>query len=169
MNAPIFVDTNVLVYARDATEPRRQSLAADWLLRLWTEHLGRTSVQVLSEYYVTVARKLKPGLKADEAWDDVRAFLAWEPQEIDRELLSRAREVEKRHALSWWDSMVVAAAQLQDCRLLLTEDLQDGRVYDDVTICSPFTTTLGEQRGKYEIAPRPVSRHRRRGRPRRAA
>jgi hypothetical protein len=83
MTAPAFVDTNVLLYARDAGEPHKQPLAAAWLEWLWRQRVGRTSVQVLSEYYVSVTRKLVPGLPQDEAWDDVMALFTWRPQPID--------------------------------------------------------------------------------------
>jgi predicted nucleic acid-binding protein len=167
MSATVFVDTNVLVYARDAGEPRKQPGATRWLQRLWAEQCGRTSTQVLSEYYVTVTRKLDPGLTPDEAWDDVSAYLLWEPQEINRELLLRARDVERRHSLSWWDSMIVAAAQLQNCTLLLTEDLQHGLVCGNVTVRNPFAGEISEARTDYGVIPAPTSRHRPRGRPRR--
>jgi predicted nucleic acid-binding protein len=65
MTVPVFVDPNVLVYARDASEPSKQSIASEWLDHLWHDRSGRTSTQVLSEYYVTVARKLSPGLHGD--------------------------------------------------------------------------------------------------------
>lgn len=166
MTAPVFVDTNVLLYARDASEPQKQPRAADWLRHLWREQLGRTSVQVLSEYYVNVTRKLDPGLSKEEAWDDVRALLAWRPQAIDAPLLERARHIEARYRLGWWDSLVVAAAESQGCALLLSEDFQDGAVYGGVTVRSPFTLSLGEDRAVYAAAERARSRLRPRGRPR---
>ena len=51
MTGPYFVDTNVLVYARDASEPKKQSQAYDWLTFLWQTRQGRLSMQVLQEYY----------------------------------------------------------------------------------------------------------------------
>jgi len=167
MTAAVFVDTNVFVYARDASEPGKQPAAARWIEQLWIEQRGRTGIQVLNEYYVTVTRKLDPGLTLDDAWADVRALLAWEPQPVDQDLLLRARDVGQRHALSWWDSMIVAAAQLQHCALLLTEDLQDGLRCDGVTVCNPFGTTVADEAARYVATPTPASRHRPRGRPRR--
>src|SRR5258705_2735210 len=111
MTATVFVDTNVFVYARDAGEPVKQMVAADWIARLWREQRGRTSVQVLSEYYVTTTRKLSPGMKPDEAWDDIQSLLAWQPCPIDRDLLERAREVERRYRLGWSDSLIMGTAQ----------------------------------------------------------
>jgi predicted nucleic acid-binding protein len=167
MTAAVFVDTNVLVYARDASEPEKQPAAARWLEQLWIEQRGRTGVQVLNEYYVTVTRKLEPGMAPDEAWEDVQALLAWEPQAVDADLLRLAHGIERRHGLSWWDAMIVAAAQLQNCALLLTEDLQDGWSCGGVTVCSPFNTQIANEPARYLTTPAPVSRHRRPGRPRR--
>lgn len=167
MSAAVFVDTNIFVYSRDASEPKKQSVAARWLEELWIEQRGRTALQVLNEFYVTVTRKLDPGMTPEDAWADVRALFSWDPQPADRHLLLRAHEIERRHRLSWWDSLIVAAAQLQGCALLLSENLQDGWSRDGVTVCNPFTTRVAEQPPGYVLTPAPASRHRSRGRPRR--
>jgi predicted nucleic acid-binding protein len=167
MTATVFVDTNVLLYWRDGRDAAKQARAAEWLAHLWRQQTGRTSTQVLSEYYVNVTRKLDPGLPADEAWDDVEALLAWDPQPIDGALLRRGREVSSRFELSWWDSLVVAAAQAQGCALLLTEDLQDRAVFGGVTVRNPFALSLGEEAAAYVAGPVAASRHRPRGRPKR--
>jgi predicted nucleic acid-binding protein len=165
MTATVFVDTNIFVYARDASEPAKQPLAAEWLRELWTEQRGRTSIQVLSEYYTTVTRKLRPGLSTEDAWEDVSALFAWEPQEVDRAVVVRAHDIERRHSLSWWDSMIVASAQLQDCAVLLSEDLQHGWICGTVVVRNPFVERIAESRASYSTLPTPVSLHRRRGRP----
>lgn len=167
MTGPVFVDTNVFVYARDPRDRAKQARAADWIARLWRERLGRTSVQVLSEYYVSATRKLSPRVASDEAWDDASALFVWRPHAINEALLARAREIEQRFRLSWWDSMIVGAAQLQDCVLLLTEDLQDGTVFGGITVRSPFTLDVNEPAAAYAVAPRAKSLHRPRGRPKR--
>ena len=65
--------------------------------------------------------------------------------------------------------MIVGAAQLQDCAVLLTEDLQDGMVFGEVTVRSPFTLDVREPAATYAAAPAARSRHRPRGRPRKLA
>jgi len=165
MTAPVFVDTNVFVYARDAGEAAKQPRAAAWLEHLWREQIGRTSVQVLSEYYVNVTRKLSPGLPLEEAWDDVEALLTWHPQPVDDALLRRGREIQIRYRLNWWDSLVVGAAQLQGCAVLLTEDLQDGGVFGGVAVRSPFTLVLEEAAAMYAVTPGVARRPPSRGRP----
>jgi len=83
------------------------------------------------------------------------------------EAMQRRRAIQVRHRLSWRDSLVVAAAQVQRCALLLSEDLQDGAAYGGVAVRSPFTLALGEEAAAYVAAPRAASPHRARGRPKR--
>jgi hypothetical protein len=87
---------------------------------------------------------------------------------VDEPVFRRAREIEQRWRLSWWDSTVVAAAQVQGCALLLTEDLQDGAAYGGVTVRSPFTLDIREPVPAYAVAPAVTPRHRGRGRPRKS-
>ncbi len=90
MSVRVFVDTNVLVYARDSSEPEKQPRAAQWLEKLWRARAGRLSLQVLQEYYVTVTQKLDPGLDLARARSDVRALAAWQPIVPDIWLLEDA-------------------------------------------------------------------------------
>ncbi|MGH2360911.1 MAG: PIN domain-containing protein [bacterium] len=163
----LFVDTNVFLYARHAREVVKQPLAAAWVERAWREQTGRTSIQVLSEYYVNVTRKIAPALSPDEAWDDVRALMTWDPLPADSALLTLGREIERRYRLSWWDSLIVGAAQMQGCALLLSEDLQDGAVFGGVTVRSPFTLAVREGATRYALPPLTAGGHPKRGRPRR--
>jgi len=166
MTGPCFVDANVFIYVRDARDVRKQARAAEWLGDLWHHRLGRTSIQAIAEAYSVATRKL--GLPADNAWHYLERYFSWNPYPVDEVLLRRAREIEQRYRLSWWDSMIVAAAQLQDCVLLLTEDLQDGAKLGSVTVRNPFTLQVGEAAALYVVERREVSLHRPRGRPRRA-
>ena len=109
----------------------------------------------------------RPGLDADDAWDDVQALLCWHPQSIDVDLLQNGREIERRFKLSWWDSLIVASAQSQNCTVLLSEDMQDGATYGGVTVRSPFTLSINEAAASY-TARTPRSRHPPRGRPRKS-
>ena len=167
MTGPCFVDANVFVYARDPRDARKQERAAQWLDILWRDRVGRTSTQAISEFYAVATKKL--GFPAERAWLYAERYFAWRPLAIDEALLRRAREIEQRYRLSWWDSMIVAAAQLQDCALLLTEDLQDGAAFGAVTARSPFTLQVSEAAATYQVERRGAVIHRPRGRPRRAA
>lgn len=154
MTGPVFVDANVFIYLYDAVYPAKQAAAAEWLERLWQEGIGRTSTQALSEFYVTVTRKLPHPLSADRAAAELATYSAWSPQPIDLPLLERGRLVESRYRLQWWDCLIVAAAQAQNCELLLTEDLQDGASYGGVRVRNPFIDRV--QDGPAELrAPQP--------------
>ncbi len=139
MIVPIFVDTNVLVYARDAGEPDKQPQALAWVEHLWRTRQGRISFQVLQEFYVTVTRKLDPGMAADEAQAEIRNLLAWQPVAVDRAMMESAWAIEARHSLSFWDALIVAAAGVADCDQVLSEDMADGGIYDHVQVVNPFT------------------------------
>jgi predicted nucleic acid-binding protein len=143
MTDNIFVDTNVLLYWRDASEPRKQVIAAAKLAELWETHAGRLSVQVLNEYFVNVTRKLDPGLSPEEAWDDVEALSAWDPLPIDMPILTRTFAVQRRYQLSWWDSMIVAAAEAAGCTRILSEDLSNDTSYFGITVENPFAEMPG--------------------------
>jgi predicted nucleic acid-binding protein len=168
MTALHFVDANVLVYWRDASEPGKQSIAAQLLNRLWREQSGRISVQVLNEYFVTVTRKSRVKLDPAVAWNDVSTLLYWDPQPLNGPLLIRGREVQLQHRMSWWDSLVVAAAQLQGCSVLWTEDLQHGAQLGAVQVQNPFLPRIEDspRPGGVELPRRRP--HPSRGRPRRS-
>lgn len=144
MIAPVFVDTNVLVYARDASAEDKHARAREWMAHLWQAQRGRLSFQVLHEYYAVTTRKLRPALSPAEARGEVRTLLAWQPQPMNGDLLESAWDVEDRFRLSFWDALVVAAAQTAGCRYLLTEDLRHGQELDGLTVLSPFLTAPGE-------------------------
>lgn len=167
MTALVFVDTNVLLYAQDESEPAKRPRAHAWLEHLWRERLGRTSMQVLSECYVNLKRMAGPRITTEEAWERASSYFAWKPLQADEALLRRAREIEQRYHLNWWDCMVVGAAQMQDCGLLLTEDLQDRAIFAGVMVRSPFTLSVEERAAAYAARPVPASRHKSRGRPKR--
>lgn len=172
-NSVVFVDTNILVYAQDSAQGRKKRVAEVCLAQLWQQQCGRTSMQVLNELYVTLTRKLPHPLGRDTAWRITEDLLVWGPMPTDRRLLIQARDVENRYRINWWDSLIVAAAQLQDCTTLLTEDLQDGMNFDGVRVRNPFQVGVAEELAGYSARPRPAyrsnPRHRGRGRPKRQA
>jgi predicted nucleic acid-binding protein len=130
MTACVFVDTKVIAYARDSHYPDKKAAAEKWLDVLWREQRARTSVQVLNEYYTTVTQKLKPGLSLEAAVG--RRSAAHELESPADRLEGPDARVRDRKAyrLNWWDCLVVGAAQVQGCVLLLTEDMQDGADYE---------------------------------------
>ncbi len=140
MSDRFFVDTNLLVYGRDASEPEKQQKAMKWMSRLWHDKSGRLSYQVLQEFYQTVTRKLDPGLPIESARMDVRSLMSWQPLPTNAAVMERAWAIQDGYGLSWWDALIVSAAHTTDCRYLLTEDLQEHKLLGNVRVVNPFTT-----------------------------
>jgi len=138
MSAKRFVDTNILLYARDLSEPEKQPIAEALMRELWQSRTGCLSVQVLNEYFVIAAQKLKPGLTKEEAWSDVEALSEWEPLAMDTDLLNAAYKINRRYGLSWWDSLIVAAAVHSGCNEILSEDLSAKQIYEGIPVINPF-------------------------------
>lgn len=139
MTARVFVDTNVLVYARDLTDESKHRRCLEWLAALWQERAGCLSWQVLQEYYVIATRKLDPPRSPADAREDVASLVTWRPIGIDLATIDAAWAAEDRFGLSWWDSLIAGAAHVGACTHLLSEDLQDGQLLDRVEVISPFT------------------------------
>ena len=137
---PTFVDTNVLLYHWDASDQLKQRRAIEWLRRLGDEHAGRVSFQVLSEFFVNATQKLRTPVSRMAAQVYVRTFFAWKPVTIDEDVLDSAWRAQDRYKLSWWDAVIVAAAQRAGCRALLSEDFQAGQQFGDLTVVNPFAT-----------------------------
>jgi len=138
MSAKVFVDTNVLVYARDDSEPEKQQKAMAWMTHLWSSQAGRLSFQILQEFYSTVTQKLHPGMDLQSARNDVQSLFAWHPTYVGADTIQGAWSIQDRFKLSWWDSLVLSAAQIADCRYLLTEDFQENQVFGNVRVIDPF-------------------------------
>jgi len=135
----VFVDSNVLIYSQDTSEPLKQRQARSWLEHLWRTRSGRVSFQVLREVYVNLTRKVPNPLPVASARNIVRLFLEWNPRPEAPEFFETAWEIESKFNLSWWDSMIVAAAHLMECRYLLTGDLQEGAHLNKLVVINPFS------------------------------
>ena len=138
MTGPVFVDTNVFVYLHDDSEPEKKRRADDWITCLVRHRVGRASFQVLQELYSVLTRKVQPPFAASKAQPIIRDLASWRPIPIDLAMLERAWLIEDRYFLSWWDALIVAAAQASGCELLLTEDLQHGQKFGDLRVIDPF-------------------------------
>jgi predicted nucleic acid-binding protein len=138
MTGPIFVDTNVFIYAVDLADPQKQQVAKSWISGLWTSRRGRLSLQVIHEFYVKVCQT---SLSArDQARAEARELFAWRPVAMNTTLVEHAWKLQDRYQLSFWDALIVAAARSAACTFLLTEDLQSGQDFDGLLVVNPFTT-----------------------------
>lgn len=141
MSALVFVDTNVFLYAMDASDPLKQRAASRWRDELWKSRSGRTSFQVLHEFYVQATQKWPKAVDATRA--EIRDLLVWDPVALGNGTLLESWKIQERYHLSFWDSLIVAAAKASSSRFLLTEDLQHGQDLYGVTVTNPFRADPG--------------------------
>jgi len=142
MTAPVFVDTNIFIYYLDEANPNKFRASRTWLAELWKSRQGRVSFQVLQEFYSTATRKW-PSLRT-EVRAEIHDLLDWHPVTIDAEILESGWKIQDRFQLSFWDSLIVAAAKAASCRYLLTEDLQADQDLDGVIVVDPFRSAPEE-------------------------
>ncbi len=140
MTGPVFVDTNVLVYCEDNADPAKRARARDWLSYLGEHQAARISFQVLQELYSTLTGKLDPTVDVELAQEIVRKLTVWHPTVIDLDLMEAAWKLGGRYSLSWSDALIVGAAKVSGCPVLLTEDLQHGQSLDGVRVVNPFAS-----------------------------
>jgi predicted nucleic acid-binding protein len=132
MSAKPFLDTNVLIYAFAAGDPR-QATAAQLLARG-----GVVSIQVLNEFANVSHRKLTLG------WDEIAKRIAVVKALIDPSapltegIHDEAREIARTRKIAFYDALIVAAALAAKCDVLFTEDLQAGATFDTLEVRNPF-------------------------------
>jgi len=134
----VFVDTNVLLYAYDDTDPGKRDRARAWLTVCWQLRCGRVSTQVLNEFYSNARRRFATAISAGDARAEVRRLQQWRPWQIDQPTIETAWAIESRYNINYWDALMVAAAQHMGCASMLTEELQHGQIIDSVRVVNPF-------------------------------
>jgi predicted nucleic acid-binding protein len=141
-----FVDTNILVYAFAGNDSLRSPAAQELVTRLMDSKTLRTSTQVLQELFVTLTRKIKPALGSEQALRYLDLVATWPVAVIDYSLIRAAIELAGKHRLSFWDALVIVAADRSGASRLYTEDLQDGQRILGLEIVNPFAGA-GKKRG----------------------
>jgi predicted nucleic acid-binding protein len=131
-----FIDTNVLLYAYDISSEQKRRHARNWMDWLWGNTSAHVSWQVLQEFYYNAVFKL--GVSTWEARAAVKAWSEWQLPDVTLGLLERAWYWSDHAKISFWDSMIVAAAERSRCHWLLSEDFQAGRRFGDLTVVNPF-------------------------------
>lgn len=137
MNAE-FVDTNVIVYAYDHSDPLKNKMARTLLEGLWEKEKGRLSIQVLQELYVTLTKKTPTVLSNKQAISIVADLGMWKHHIPLFEDILEAVRIQEQYGISFWDAMVVTSACRMDCQVLWTEDLNHGQKYAAVLVLNPF-------------------------------
>lgn len=131
-----FLDTNILVYAEDQSEQIKRRQAVQLILEHKRQRTGVVSLQVLQEFFTTVTRKFNLDLGIARYKVEFHSrFIVGEPTVTD---ILAAIDIHRIHGFSYWDALILRMAKQTGCRVLLTEDLQHGQVFDGVRIVNPF-------------------------------
>jgi len=136
MSVRSFFDTNVLVYADDASAPTKQQRAVDLVAECLRNGNGVVSLQVLQEYFVTITKKL--GVDANVARRKVELLAEFDVATPDLADVFAAIDLHRLHKFHFWDALVVRAAKQSGCRVLFSEDMQHGREVEGIRIVNPF-------------------------------
>ncbi len=138
MSDKVFLDSNILVYAYDRHDPQKQAKAQSILKLGIGKETAVLSSQVLGEFFVVVTRRIKEPMSADEARKVIDILSVLPVTEIDLPLVKRAINTHKNYGISYWDSLIVSAAERTGCDMILSEDFNEGQKYNGILVENPF-------------------------------
>ena len=139
MTARVLVDTNILVYCYDRSEPAKQSRAIDTVDKIARSRTGAISTQVLGEFFTTVTRKLPMPLSGEDAWGRISHYAsAWTVYDLTPQVVLEAVRGVRERNLSYWDAQIWAVARLHRLPIVLSEDFQDGFQLEGVRFLNPL-------------------------------
>jgi predicted nucleic acid-binding protein len=139
MNDKVFVDTNILVYAHDLVSGIKNERARALVERLWTTGGGVLSTQVLQELCVNLRRKAVKPLTIDQTRSMIQDYSNWEIVVNDHNSVIEALAIEAHYQISFWDALIVHAAERAGAAILYSEDLSDGQTYSSVRVVNPLS------------------------------
>ena len=138
MTAKYFLDTNVLVYAFDRNDARKQHIAKDYLQRLVTDEQYLISWQVVNEFCQVVLKKLTPQISGEKVAQFVNSIPEQRIVPFTKTITAKTLQIHQDAHFSFWDSLILATAMLSDCEYVLTEDLSHGQTIEHLRIINPF-------------------------------
>jgi len=141
MSDKYFVDTNILIYAHDRSAGWKHDRARQLLERLWISGQGVLSTQVLQEVCINLRRKIARPLPVDEVRRLLQDYLSWEIVVNTPESVIQALEIEVRYKMSFWDALVLQAAESSGAAVLYSEDLATGQKYGPIQVINPLRET----------------------------
>jgi predicted nucleic acid-binding protein len=139
MKDKCFVDTNILVYAHDLSAGEKHQQAQRLVEQLWDSRLGVLSTQVLQELCVTLQRKTSRPPKPQELRDLIEDYMAWEVVTNTAQSVLMGIDLAAKHRISFWDALIVHAAETAGASILYSEDLSNGQKYGSVQVLNPFS------------------------------
>ncbi len=138
MAEKFFVDTNILIYAHDQTQGIKHDRARKLVEGLWQNGSGVLSTQVLQELCLNLRRKVTPPLPIDDIRRMIQDYLTWEVVVNTPDSVLLALDLEVRYKVSFWDALVLQAAETAGVSILYSEDLAAGQHYGSLRVENPL-------------------------------
>lgn len=151
MTAKTFVDSNILLYVYDHAAGWKQEICKQQVQELWRQRCGVISTQVMQEFYHNATRKLRIPMTYAAARAELKLYQLWEVVQVGPSLIQIASNIQETAQLSFWDSLIIAAAQAAGAETLLSEDLNHGQVIAGVRIHNPLLNQVQEEGGGYSV------------------
>ena len=145
MSDRCFVDTNILVYAHDRAAGVKHTRARQLVEDVWNSERGVLSTQVIQELCVSLRRKATHPLSVEEVRRLIEDYLSWEIVINTPQAIIQALELEARYKISFWDVLIVQAAESSAVAILYSEDLSGEQSYGSIRVINPFVQ-LGSDR-----------------------
>jgi predicted nucleic acid-binding protein len=133
-----FVDTNILVYAHDSSAGVKHRRSLQLVETLWNEGTGALSTQVMQELCVCLRRKVDPPRPPDEIRQLIRDYMSWSVVVNTPDLIVQALDFESRFKTSFWDALILQAAQHCGATVVYSEDLGTGQNYGGIRVVNPL-------------------------------
>jgi len=137
MSDKYFVDTNILMYAHDTSAGAKHERARA-VVEVWRDRSGVVSTQVLQELSVNLRRKAGRPIDLKTVREIITDYLAWDVYVNTGESILEALELEKRYRISFWDALIIQAAEASGAAVLYSEDLSKGQKYGAVRVVNPL-------------------------------
>jgi predicted nucleic acid-binding protein len=134
----VFVDTNVILYLRDASAPAKNQACVAWLSRLSASKMVTINRQVINEAYANLIYKSPFKLQPTDARQFVGSLEDFAMAPTGPLVLAEAWGIQDQYGLHFWDALLIASANAAACDYFLSEDLSDGQLYDRVRAINPF-------------------------------
>jgi len=132
----IFIDTNILVYTCDNFEKEKQKQCRSLLKTIALDYIGVISTQVLQEFYISCVKKLK--IEPLITKEILISYERFEVVQITQEVIKEAIDVSVLNKISFWDSLIVSAAQYAKCGEIWSENMNDGQIIRGIKIVNPI-------------------------------
>lgn len=139
----VLVDTNIIVYSYDFSEPEKQKIAIETLDSVHKSERGVLSVQILAEFFSSVTKRITQPLSIEDAAEQVDLYIrSWTVIDMTPFIVREAIRDIKSHKFSFLDSMIWATAKMSQISIVLSEDFSDNSVVEGVRFINPFVQEL---------------------------